>query len=78
MCFCCNAHAQWSLPCSPIAQLCMKTGEKWEKVEGNVEVCRRAVGRSKCEPLIEPYVWQWVCSKISGVTKFKLALSPVR
>ena len=78
VCFCCNVHAQWSLPCSPIAQLCMKTGEKWEKVEGNVEVCRRAVGRSKCEPLIEPYVWQWVCSKISGVTKFKLTLSPVR
>ena len=78
VCFCCNAHAQWSLPCSPVAQLCMKTGEKWEKVEGSVGVCRRAVGRSKCEPLVEPHAWQWVCSKISGVTKFKVTLSPVR
>ena len=42
VCFCCNAHAQCYLPCSPIAQLHTKTGENgrnWRGVLGLQESC---------------------------------------
>ena len=35
VCFCCNAHAQWSLSCSPVAQLRVKNGRSWRGVLGS-------------------------------------------
>ena len=78
VCFCCNAHDQWSLSCSPIAQLHMKTGENVRKWSGVLRSAGELWEGASGSLWLSPTCGGWVRSKFSGVTELKPTLSPVR